>query len=308
MTARKERSVKNLFSVDRTEDIHSNRIDETPFCAQRISTELESQIRQASNTAFEAFDQPDPTRQGKRTGGWQLGVGLLLTVTALIAAFVGGDALFSKERIWLAWLLLAVLVAGGVLVGWSQHIQRKAMKQEAAERKERHSDPANATAFENALKELQTLQRQAREQLGVPSNALELDIFPFMYRKKGGEAVSMDKRDRYQSMLVLAWRRGDALCLSDGSCTLSVPQDAIRIRVDYDRPFTVDMWLKNEQPDEGRFKPYHLKRAGILSVKGQGLHGLQLTAPGGDSYELLIPDYDLPQLEKLVTLPPSQKE
>ena len=28
-----------------------------------------------------------------------------------------------------------------------------------------------------------------------------------------------------------------------------------------------------------------------------------LGAPGGDSYELLIPCYDLPQLEKLVSIP-----
>lgn len=306
--------MKNLFSIDQTEDIHSNRLDETPFHHEALSPELAAAVRKASDTAFEAFDQPIETPQSKRRGGgggWQLGVGLLLTMTAIIPIFVWSDQLFSGDRAWVAWVLLAALVAGGVLVGWSYRIQRKTMQAENRERQERNASPENTAAIEDAMKELKRLQGQARQELGIPDTALEMDVFPFIYRRKGEEKVSLDKRDRYQSLLTLVWRRGDQLCLSDGSCTLCIPTDALRFRVDYDRPFVVDMWLHDQRPDAGRFQPYHLKRTGLLSAKGRGLHGIVITTPSGDSYELLIPCYDLPQLEKIVTLPakrePSEK-
>lgn len=300
--------MKNLFSIDQTEDIRSNRLDETPFHRQTLSPELATAVRKASDAAFEAFDQPAQTPQDKprNRGGWQLGVGLLLTLTAIIPIFAWNDALFSGDRTWFAWVLLAALVAGGVLVGWSYRIQRKTMQAENRARQERSASPENTAAVEDAMKELKRLQAQARRELGIPDTALEMDVFPFIYRRKGEEKVSLDRRDRYQSLLTLVWRRGNDLCLSDGSSTLCIPTDALRTRVDYDRPFVVDMWLHDQRPDEGRFQPYHLKRTGLLSAKGRGLHGIGITTPGGDSYELLVPCYDLPQLEKIVTLPAAQ--
>lgn len=302
--------MKNLFSIDQTEDPRSNRLDETPFHRQRLSTALEEKLKAASDAAFEAFDRPIETPQSKRrggSGGWQLGVGLLLVLTAIIPVFVWSDALFTGDRAWVAWVLLAALVAGGVLVGWSYRIQRKNMAQENRARQERNADPEQSAAYaaevEAAMKELKQLQAQARRELGIPDTALEMDVFPFIYRRKGEEKVSLDKRDRYQSLLTLVWRRGNDLCLSDGSSTLCIPTDALRTRVDYDRPFVVDMWLHDQRPDEGRFQPYHLKRTGLLSAKGRGLHGIVITAPGGDSYELLVPCYDLSQLEKIVAIP-----
>lgn len=295
--------MKNLFSIDQTEEPRSSRLDETPFHRQTLSSELAADIQKASDTAFEAFDRPVQTSAGRPRGGWQLGVGLLLTVTALIPVFVWQDALFTGDRVWLSWVLLAALIAGGVLVGWSYRIQHKTMQAETRERQERNASPENAAAIEDAMKELKRLQGQAREELCVPDTALELDVFPFVYCRKGEKQVSQDRKDRFQSVLTLAWRRGNELCLSDGSCTLCIPTDALRARMDYDRPFVVDMWLHDQRPDEGRFQPYHLKQTGLLSVKGRGLHGIVITAPSGDSYELLIPGYDLPQLEKLVTLP-----
>lgn len=302
--------MKNLFSIDRTEDPRSDRPDETPFHRQRLSTALAEKLKAASDAAFEAFDRPIETPQSKRSGGsggWQLGVGLLLVLTAIIPVFVWNDALFTGDHAWAAWVLLAAMVAGGVLVGWSYRIQRKNMLQENHARQEQNADPEQSAAYaagvEAAMKELKQLQAQARRELGIPDTALEMDVFPFIYRRKGEEKVSLDRRDRYQSLLTLVWRRGNDLCLSDGSSTLCIPTDALRTRVDYDRPFVVDMWLHDQRPDEGRFQPYHLKRTGLLSAKGRGLHGIVITAPGGDSYELLVPCYDLPQLEKIVMVP-----
>lgn len=302
--------MKNLFSIDQTEDPRSNRLDETPFHRQRLSTALEEKLKAASDAAFEAFDRPIETPQSQRrggSGGWQLGVGLLLVLTAIIPVFVWSDALFTGNRAWVAWVLLVALVAGGVLVGWAYRILRKNMVQENRARQERNANPEQSAAYaaevETAMKELKQLQAQARRELGIPDTALEMDVFPFIYRRKGEEKVSLDKRDRYQSLLTLVWRRGNDLCLSDGSSTLCIPTDALRTRVDYDRPFVVDMWLHDQRPDEGRFQPYHLQRTGLLSAKGRGLHGIGITTPGGDSYELLVPCYDLPQLEKIVAIP-----
>lgn len=298
--------MKNLFSINRTEDTHSVRPDSTPFDAEHIDSALEEQLRQASDAAFEAFDQPLTPPRGRQAGGhgsWQLGLGLLLTIIAIVPVFLWRDTLFSGDRAYFAWILLALLIAGGVLVSWAYRIQKKTMMQETRERQEANASGQNAAAVETAMKEMTRLQRQARTQLHVPDDALELDVFPFVYEKRGDRTVGLDRNGRFQSLLVLAWRQGNDLCLSDGTCNLRIPTEAIRGRVTCDRPFVVDMWLKEERPGEGRFKPYHLKKTGLLAVKGRTWYCVMLGAPGGDSYELLIPCYDLPQLEKLVSIP-----
>ena len=68
--------MKNLFSINRTEDTHSVRPDSTPFDAEHIDSALEEQLRQASDAAFEAFDQPlDPApRQASRVQSAATGV------------------------------------------------------------------------------------------------------------------------------------------------------------------------------------------------------------------------------------------
>mgnify|MGYP001135688777 CR=1 FL=1 len=61
--------MKNLFSINRTEDTHSVRPDSTPFDAEHIDSALEEQLRQASDAAFEAFDQPLTLVEGEPVRG-----------------------------------------------------------------------------------------------------------------------------------------------------------------------------------------------------------------------------------------------
>ncbi len=89
--------MKNLFSINRTEDTHSVRPDSTPFDAEHIDSALEEQLRQASDAAFEAFDQPLTPPRGRQAGdtGWQLGLGLLLTIIAIVPVFLGATRCFQ---------------------------------------------------------------------------------------------------------------------------------------------------------------------------------------------------------------------
>ena len=155
--------MKNLFSINRTEDTHSVRPDSTPFDAEHIDSALEEQLRQASDAAFEAFDQPLTPPRGRQAGGhgsWQLGLGLLLTIIAIVPVFLWRDTLFSGDRAYFAWILLALLIAGGVLVSWAYRIQKKTMMQETRERQEANASGQNAAAVETAMKEMTRLQRQ----------------------------------------------------------------------------------------------------------------------------------------------------
>lgn len=298
--------MKNLFCIDRTDDPHSNRPDHTPFHAEHIDETLSRKLEEASSAAFDAFDQPDSTsssRQAARQGTWQLGLGLLLTVGAVVPTIVWRDSLFSGGTTYAAWILLGMLVAGGVLVSWAHRVQRKAMARDNRERQERNNSAEAAATMENAMKKLNRLQKQAHAQLHVPDTALELDVLPFLYRRKGEKQVSLNRQGCFDNLLTLVWRQGNELCLSDGVCNLRIPTDAIKGRISYDKSFRVDMWLHDERYNEGRFKPYHLKQAGMLAVRGHKWYGILVTAPNGDSYEWLIPSYDLPQLEKLIPIP-----
>lgn len=288
--------MKNLFRIDRTGSELNSRLEPTPFDRARITPELAREIDDVTAGVFggDEHEQDKEIREASRPDArFWIGVGLMLVVLA--GVLFGGDRLFSKDNLWISWVGLGLLAVSLVLITMSRRAQRKAI----GETVQKQSD----FDFKAGMEKLEVLSAEARKQLEIPDDAEELDVFPFVFTVKDGAEKSCYRKGRFDNLPLLAWRRGQALCLSDSHVVLEIPSDAILGKQTYDEDFALDMWLKETKCTEGRFKPYNLKKSGLMGCKGHTFYGIVVRSDTGDSYEMLVPVYDLSRLEVLVDLP-----
>lgn len=289
--------MKNLFSYDRTDDEYDLHMDENPYITARLSEDTVQKIQKVYDEMDAEEDklseQEDQALHPKIDPRLWIGLGLL--VLAILPVLILREAVFQGNGIWIAVGELVLLIASAVLIRIAERKQRKSLE-EASHGK--LGDNLDATL--NRLNELSAL---ADAELAIPEDALYVDVLPFVYKRKGEVRKSCLSGNRFDNQSTRIWRRGWDLCLSDSHVVLTVPQDAIRGRITYAKPYTIELWLKDTKYDEGQYKPYHIRSAGLLACRAHTYYGIVIGQEGGEDYELLIPGYDWPQIEKLISIP-----
>ena len=286
--------MKNLFRINRTADELESRLEATPFDRDRITPELEDEMGRITADALGSDEQDKAIREASKPDArFWVGVGLLVVLMASV--LFGGDNLFAGDRKWLAWVSLGLMLVSLVLITMSRSAQRKAI----GESVQKQSD----FDFKAGMEKLDELSREARRQLNVPDDAAEFDVFPYAFKMKGDTEKSCYRAGHFDNLPLLAWRRGDSIFLSDSHVVLEIPTGAILGKQVYDEDFAIDIWLKDTDFDKGRYKTYNLKKSGFMGCKGHTYYGIVLRTDMGDSYEMLVPCYDLRELELLVDLP-----
>ncbi len=287
--------MKNLFRIDRTNDDLSGKWEATPFDEGRITPELEKQLDAVTADAIGGDGDKDQEIRAASRPDWRFWVGLGLMMAVIITALAAKDVVFASGTSYLSWALLIVLALSTVLISLSRRTQRRNIDNAFKEQSE--------VDFKAAMEKLDALSGEAREMLGIPDDALELDVFPYVFTCKNGAEKSVYRKGRFDQIPMLAWRRGSDLLLSDSRAVVSIPGDAVLGKQEYDEDFSLEIWLKGEECGKGRFKPYNLKKSGLMGCKGHTYYGVVLRAQTGDSFEVLVPDYDFCELEKLISLP-----
>lgn len=289
--------MKNLFSYDRTDDEYDLRLDENPYITARLSEDTVQKIQKVYDEMDAEEDklseQEDQALHPKIDPRLWIGLGLL--ALAILPVLILREAVFQGNGIWIAVGELVLLIASAVLIRIAERKQRKSLE-EASHGK--LGDDLDATL--NRLNEMSAL---AEAELSIPEDALYVDVLPFVYKRKGDVKKNCLSGNRFDNQSTRIWRRGWDLCLSDSHVVLTVPQDAIRGRITYAKPYTIELWLKDTKYDEGQYKPYHIRSAGLLACRAHTYYGIAIGQGGGEDYELLIPGYDWPQIEKLISIP-----
>jgi hypothetical protein len=156
--------------------------------------------------------------------------------------------------------------------------------------------------FAKATKRLEEAAAEAAKELGVPENALSVDILPFHYKTKSDYKTKDDvpvpvgKKNHFDNLSISMYTDGDSLCLATAHELYRIPLADIRGYREYDEDFELDMWLKPEAPDSESYKSYGIRKSGFFSHKGHGYFGLKL----GSDYEVLIPCYDFGAVRSLL--------
>jgi hypothetical protein len=283
--------MKNLFSINKTNDTNATELDATPYLAATVSDEVKAKLKGAFSIVEEqaAPREPSPEElalRGKGSRYWLICAGCLLVAVAL---FLGGGKLGIFEAVPALYAVnIGLLTVAIVFNVKAKRISRK--------QSEAYNDSLKLDFSEASARLVEAADEAARE-LGVPEGALTVDVFPFNYRIDGDKLLRVGKRGRYDNLAVMVFVKDKKLCLATSQELTAIPLSEITGYREYDDDFELDMWLKPEEPDSDKYKEFGVRKSGFLSHKGHGYFGLLI---GQEEYEVLIPCYDFGGVRELL--------
>ena len=282
--------MKNLFSINKTADKNAMEFDVTPYHAATVSEEVKAKLKGAFSIVEEEYAPPEPTEEEKalRKKANRYWLICLVCLVAGVAMFFGG----SKLGIYESMPYLHIVELGLVIAAMVFNFKSRRLNRQQIKLNESHT----SLDFTEASKKLEAAAAEAARELGVPSTALTVDIFPYHYKRDGEKILRVGRKGKYDNLAVSVFVKNQKLCFATAQELIAVPLTDVGGYAEYDEDFELDMWLKPEEADSDKYKEFAIRKSGFLSHKGHGYFGLKI---GGD-YEVLIPCYDFGEVRKLL--------
>jgi hypothetical protein len=284
--------MKNLFSINKTDDKDSMEFDAVPYHTASVSDEVRSKLKNAFSIVEEDTAPPPPTEEEsalrkKSNACW-------LTCLACMVGAIGLFLVASRNGLYETMPFLHIIelifLAGAIF--FNLRARKLSRKQTRVQGERMQVD------FSEASKRLEAAAAEAAAELGVPEGALSVDVFPYHYKVSGDTVLKVGKKGKFDNLAMSVFVKEEKLCFATAQELFEVPLSEITGMREYDEDFEIDMWLKTEEPTSERYKEFGLRKNGFFSHKGHGYFSLKI---GGDNYEVLIPAYDFGEVKALLT-------
>lgn len=278
--------MKPVFGFDTTEDKSSEKTYSDLFITkkqdEKVLDELNSS-RESLETTLEDSKLPVALRIAQYLG---LFIGLM--ITGPMIGVDGGIAQAIRNAPLLCLSGIFALIIGVMLWIFSLVKSKRVLTE------------SNAVDKVTDLKEKAD---KAYRELGVPDDAVCVDIIGFMYFFKDeklkirSSALSITP---YSNPIVKAYLKDYNLCLADVETVYSFPLESMRSIQTVKKSIILPEWNKDEAYNKGEFKQYKLSKNdyGIICKKH---HILELEREG-ELYGIYFPNYELPVFERLTRL------
>ena len=281
--------MKNLFSINKTDSKDDNDFDENPYLAARVSEEVQNKLKSAFSVVENEVTPREPTEEEKALKKksnryWLLCFGCLVAAVLLFGGELAG---LYEVSPYLSILGMGLLIASIVFNFKAKKISRKQTEL---------GNNGLQLDFTEASKRLEEAAAEAARELGVPEQALSVDILPFHYKIKDGEIRPIGKKGHFDNISVSMYVEDSSLCLATAQELFRVPLSDVRGYREYDEDFEIDMWLKPEEFDSEKYAEYNIRKSGFLARKAHGYYALDIRG----EYEVLVPCYDFPQVQSLL--------
>lgn len=175
-------------------------------------------------------------------------------------------------------------------------IKEKRMLQEGtAERQSKH-----------ILQEIQSIHTE----MGVPADAVEVDVLTFAYQTVEGEicpqTVSLQTTP-YLNVTVKMYATPDSVHIADLENVYSFDRSSLKAITTVKKRISVPTWNKDEDPRKGSFKPYKMTVNSMGDIYFKPYHILEIEQ-NGQHFGLYFPCYELENVENLTGLKAEQPE
>ncbi len=283
--------MKNLFSINKTDNKDSLEFDAVPYHTASVSDEVRSKLKSAFSIVEEDTTPPPPTEEEtalrkKSNACWLL---CLSCMVGAIGLFFAASRAGLYETMPFLHIIELILLVGAIFFNFRA---RKLSRKQSKVQGERMQ-----VDFSEASKRLEAAAAEAARELGVPEGALSVDVFPYHYTVSGDTVLQVGKKGKFDNLAVSVFVKEEKLCFATAQELFEIPLSEITGMREYDEDFEIDMWLKPEEPTSDRYKAFGLRKSGFFSRKGHGYFGLKI---GGDAYEVLIPCYDFGEVKALL--------
>lgn len=276
--------MKPIFGVDITKNKQNETFDGSIFRVASLSYQEGREMEEASQDAQKLLERaklPLPLRIVKWVtglGGLVLAGGILkgLGNVTLAEGYGNAPALF--------WAAGGSLLVFGALWLWEKLHSKRVFESEDAEK---------------LTEVLEVATSDAKEKLGIPMNACEVDVIAFRYVLKKGEPTPRARgmeMTPYHNPEVYLFVEDGVLYLSDLSEKYAFPFSELRGIREVKKRISVSSWNKSDPPQSARYKPYKLamNEYGCVFMKSYGVLELERD---GETYGIYFPAYELPYFE-----------
>ncbi len=281
-----ETTMTNFFGMNIEQE--DDRPDCAAFLTAEIPPELESQMMQMqteSETFLKKADLPLPLTIVRIVCwfGWIVVLlGILKSDVSFMEGYHNAPALhWGGVACFLLWLSLFLY-------------RRKRMKQ---------IDKSSDLAAH--IQESENLFFELRESLGVPKDALEMDVLGERYVIKNGKPRHKDAGlTQYLNINMAAFLHDNNLCLADTMQRWEIPLSSIRSMTLVKKRVSFPEWHKDEPFNSPKYKPYKITSNSYGHFFSY-YYRIEIRDIRGDFY-LLIPHFDGEVFTELTHIRPEE--
>lgn len=265
--------MRNFFAVDVTDEenvvMHADE-----YCRRRVNATLEEQMDEHANEMIEEAEKA--TRSLPHyIGMGAAGLGGVVCFAIFDAMTEDADKISPA-----AWLFLAGAAVAVLLLLWVARSYGKLVTVRM------ETDEMN-TRMEQA----DTYAALSRRELGVPEDAVSIDVLSYAYEiKKGKEKVKTIANEHYDSLELLSFTEDGCLMLADGVAVYALPLSQVTAVTRREGRTRVYCWNKEEAHNKGPYKPYRIRYDednDVFTVRA-----VYVLEWGDADRELVIPDYE----------------
>ena len=270
---------KNVFGVRNDAD----HIDGQAFILREVPQEVKEKIDAFGQEAESFADESAPSRRLSLLRSLSLMVGVILFMVARFQARDAGTgtsfgAVFRAYPVHhIVAFALAAFAIGTVVY---ERIRAKRLRSsDVADRLRERSDAIDAEAY---------------DALGVPPDAIRLDLLTSSYRVKNGE----EKNTIHTAFDFRAFIEDGKLCLADVGNVVGIPLESIVGYTRVERRIAFYFWNKTESPRSETYRPYHIRTNYMGAHTVKGVYIMHIRSDFGE-YEILVPPYEIETLARL---------
>ncbi|QVK19260.1 hypothetical protein KHQ81_06050 [Mycoplasmatota bacterium] len=145
--------------------------------------------------------------------------------------------------------------------------------------------------FEQSVQQVETVKKSCLSQLGVPEDAVQIDIIIFYYEVIAGKisrdkTISIDFINQEKYMYI----KDNELFIADLKRVVKIPLNQSTSLEKVNKKIA-PMWNKKEEPAKGEYTKYKIRYDnGMLNIKPYYIAHIDV---GVDVYDLYIPAYDI---------------
>lgn len=276
--------VTPIFCIDITSDKNNEKTNGEEFITRTAS-------RNKLDEYEEKHEQLEKTVEKSKLPLW-LRIVQYICAAAFIIVLAG--VLEADVDVDTAIKNAPVLIAGGVACGiiWlvlflcAKLKSKKVLGEEKAEEQTR---------------ELVEDFKDIHSELGVPSDALDVDILLFQYKVKKGQIsphVSGLQTTPFINLAVKMYETGSEIHIADIENVYSFDKLDIRGITTVNKRISIPAWNKDEDPRRGRFKPYKMTLGNTGDIFFKPYYILNIDRDG-QKYGLYFPCYELEAFERM---------
>jgi hypothetical protein len=141
-------------------------------------------------------------------------------------------------------------------------------------------------------------EEKAKESLGIPADAIDMDILGVIYRKVDDGIAKASNFD-FLTIEMFAFTDGEALNVADYTDVYSIPLDSIVSVERIDEKVTALGWSKEEAIDSEAYAQFELTEDEQGLIVLPYYYSVRISADQ-EEFELTIPPYEASALSKLI--------